>query len=241
MNTENYIKDERLTFENCQTAHTHYRMAFIGGFLGVYPVLNYENILGSAQTSNLIELVTDTLGGNLPHALLRILAMFLYMSAVALATYLPKHSHANLKYISLAIDGLAAILLPLIPRNLPMIIGLYPTFFAMAFQWCSFPGAYGYNSSSIFSTNNLRQFTSALVNVYCNHMPQERLKYHFYGFTLLCFHLGVAADYLLWRRMGRYCSLFALVPVGLTFYQLVRTSNRKTPYNSFQKSYGASC
>ncbi len=234
------IKDERLNFANRQAARTHYHMAFIGGFLGVYPVLNCQDTLGSAQTSNLIGLVTDALGGNLPHTCLRILGMLLYMAAIALAVYLPKHSRINIQYLSLGLDVLAAVILPLLPRDIPLIICLYPTFFAMAFQWCSFPGAYGFTSSSIFSTNNLRQFTSALVNVYCNHMPQERLKYHFYGLTILCFHLGVAADYLLWKSLGKYCSVFAVVPICLAYIQLRKKHQAKAPYHSMAKSYGAS-
>jgi len=52
------------------------------------------------------------------------------------------------------------------------VLGLYPIFFAMAFQWCSFKGIGGYNSATVFSTNNLRQFVSA-VTLFADEKKQE--------------------------------------------------------------------
>ena len=70
----------------------HYTLSFIGGFLGVYAILARCDFLGSAQTSNMIYLVTGILGRNFYEVLLRVGAMLLYMTAVALTVYLPKHT-----------------------------------------------------------------------------------------------------------------------------------------------------
>ncbi|MBR0099652.1 MAG: hypothetical protein IJP90_08035, partial [Treponema sp.] len=44
-------------------AQIHYTVAFIGGFLGIFPIVNAAHFLGSAQTSNLIDIVLGTLNG----------------------------------------------------------------------------------------------------------------------------------------------------------------------------------
>ncbi len=41
----------------------HFVMAFIGGYFGLYAIVARNDLFGSAQTSNLIYLVQDILGG----------------------------------------------------------------------------------------------------------------------------------------------------------------------------------
>ena len=50
----------------------HFTMAFIGGFFGVYTILRFTGLFGSAQTANLIYLTTDLLGGSWADMLLRL-------------------------------------------------------------------------------------------------------------------------------------------------------------------------
>ena len=211
-----------------QTERLHFIMAFIGGWLGVYALLHFANLFGSAQTSNLIAIVTCLLGGNFGEFALRLGGMALYMAAVALATWLPHHLSADLRVVSLGIDGAAAVILGLFPAEIPPVLGLYPLFFAMAFQWCSFPGAHGFVSATIFSTNNLRQFTSAVTEVYLNHDPSYRLKARFFGLTLLSFHAGVAVSYLLWDAVGFQAAWLCLIPI-LAAFGMVRRSIQTVP------------
>ena len=146
----------------------HFVMAFIGGYFGLYAIVARNDLFGSAQTSNLIYLVQDILGGRPVDFVIRIGALVLYSTAVALSVWLPKHTAVNNKILSILIDGGAAILLGFLPKDMNPVLGLYPIFFAMAFQWCSFKGIGGYNSSTVFSTNNLRQFVSA-VTLFAEH------------------------------------------------------------------------
>ena len=83
----------------------------------------------------------------------------------------------------------------------------------MSFQWCCFHGAYGYGSSTIFCTNNIRQFVTGLVETYLNG-NDEKLKIKFFGLTLLAFNLGVTTMCLLFTRFnfGVKSSVLVLVP-----------------------------
>ena len=56
----------------------HFNMAFIGGYLGVHAVLSFGNLLGNAQTSNLISVVTSLLSADWTQLLLRLGGMLLY-------------------------------------------------------------------------------------------------------------------------------------------------------------------
>ena len=196
----------------------HFNMAFIGGYLGVHAVLSFSNLLGNAQTSNLISMVTSLLSGDWQQLLHRIGGMLLYMAAIALTVYLPPRIRCDLRLISVALDAAAAVVVGCFPEDIAPVLGLYPLFFAMAFQWNSFSGADGFVSSSIFSTNNLRQFTMAMTEVWGNHDPTHLPKAAFFGKTLLSFHFGVAASFLLWQAFGFRSAWFALLPCALAFF-----------------------
>lgn len=103
------------------------------------------------------------------------------------------------------------VTLAVMPDNLELIIYLYPMFFAMSFQWTVFAGAEGYGSSTIFSTNNLRQFSTSLVEYICNKDSEKIKKARFYGLTLISFHIGVAVACVVSLLLGTKSTLVALV------------------------------
>ena len=200
-------------------AQIHYTVAFIGGFLGIFPIVNAAHFLGSAQTSNLIDIVLGTLNGEGRSVLFHAVGAFLYALAVFLVTFLPKHTKADVKILAMIVDVSAAIAMWLFPteQNLPLTVYLYPTFFAMAFQWCAFKGAYGFTSSTIFSSNNFRQFISSLTEIFFNGDKSFSLKAKFFGFTLFCFHFGLVLSWLSWHFFGNAGFLFVIVPcMGVT-------------------------
>lgn len=197
----------------------HFTMAFIGGFFGVYTILRFTGLFGSAQTANLIYLTTDLLGGSWTDALLRLGGAVLYMAGIALTVWLPRGRIQDLRRLSVGIDMAAAVLAALLPAGISPVLGLYPLFFAMAFQWNSFPGADSFVSSSIFSTNNFRQFTMALAHTAAGN--DQRPKADFFGKTLLSFHCGVGACFLCWKALGIPSVLLALIPCVLAMAQLL--------------------
>lgn len=196
----------------------HYLMAFTGGFFGVYAIVTFCDLFGNAQTSNLIYFVTDLLGHNYQDAFLRLGGVFLFMCATALTVYLPKHSRINLQITSIFIDMAAAVMVGLFPSDIRPVLALYPFFFATAFQWNSFKGAKGFNSSTLFSTNNLKQFTMAITEVFLNKDKTHTVKAKFFGCTLLSFHIGVGCSYIARIGLGTKSIWLALIPLCVSLY-----------------------
>jgi uncharacterized membrane protein YoaK (UPF0700 family) len=97
----------------------------------------------------------------------------------------------------------------------------------MALQWNSFSSAKGLPSSTIFSTNNLRQFTLALTEFALTRDPSHLGRIRLFGGTLLAFHSGVAVSFLLWHTFGGHTSWFCLLPIALAA-SLVFLDIRKT-------------
>lgn len=200
----------------------HCSMAVIGGFLGAYAILNRHDVFGNAQTSNMIWLILCILGKDFKAVLIRIGALLLYMAGIVLTTLWPKYFKIHVHYLALIVDGIAMIILGLLPKEMDLILALYPIFFAMALQWCAFPGVYGYNCSTIFSTNNLRQFTSALTEYFCSHDKKSAHKAKFYGSVLLSYHFGVAVSFVVYHFLEISGSFVGLGFVAISAVLVVR-------------------
>ena len=205
-------------------AKIHYLVSFVGGFLGIFPIVNASHFLGSAQTSNLIDILLGFFNGNGQSVLFHAGGAFLYALAIFLVTFLPKHTKINIKILSMIVDIAAGFTMWLFPveKNLSLTLYLYPTFFSLAFQWCSFKGAYGFSSSTIFSSNNFRQFISALTEIFCNGNKSFSLQARFFGLTLLCFHLGIAAAWLGWHFLGNTAFLLVIVPSFFVVFDIIK-------------------
>lgn len=210
-----YIIERILLFMHTELKYRfliHYTLSFIGGYLGLYAIVSRADLFGNAQTANLLYLVRDLVGRNFPDMLLRFGALAVYMSAVILTVWIPAHFSMDLRYISIGIDICAVLLLGFLPSEMSPVIALYPVFFAMPFQWCTFKAPGGYNSSTIFSTNNLRQFTSALTEFLMKKDSAQRDKAKFYGMTLLSFHTGAALSLILYMVCNIPGIWFCLIP-----------------------------
>ena len=204
----------------------HYTMAVCGGILGIYAIYNRTSVFGSAQTANLIELVTDLIGGNVPEMLIRAGALAVYVGAIVLAVFLEKTVRFNLKYLAVVLELAVVAVLGFLPAQMNPIVALYPVFFITAFQWSIFKGAKGYVSSTIFSTNNLKQTVSAFTDYLLSGGEETEArkkkgeKAIFFGGTLLSFHLGVAAGYVASVAFGLQSVWLCIVPLSAGLIQL---------------------
>lgn len=204
----------------------HLNMAVIGGFLGGFAILNHHDLFGSAQTSNLISIAMDAAGHPDSDLLFRVISLGFYIMALALTVILPKYTKIPMKSFSLAVDAAAVLIIGLLPSDLNDFIALYPLFFAMAIQWCSFPGADGFTASSIFSTNNLRQFITSLTEYICSRDPKALLKWKFFGKVLCFFHIGVIMSCLSCRHFGISGAWICFLPI-LSGILLVQAEARR--------------
>lgn len=180
----------------------HYTMAFCGGFMGVYAIVDRMGVFGSAQTANLIALICDLLGKDPLEISYRIMALLVYVGGMAATVLVEKRTRWNPMYCSILVDLAAVAAVGFFPEDMNPFVALYPVFFATAFQWCVFKGADGYVSATIFSTNNLKQtvtaFTDYLLSAGEAGREEKRKKASFFGGSLLSFHGGVAAGYVCW-------------------------------------------
>ncbi len=210
MNSDNEVSDEFRKKLHCM-------MAFIGGYIGAYALLNRADVFGNAQTSNLIHVAMSIVGTNFFDLFIRLGGVVLYMAGVALVVIWPKCTKISVHYLAVIVDAFAFIMLGFFPKDMNIIVSLYPVFFAAAVQWTSFSGVYGYNCSTIFSTNNLKQFTMAGVEYICSHDKKFSHKAKFYGSVLITYHLGVACEFFANQVFGIKASWLGLIAVAAAF------------------------
>lgn len=199
-----------------------FTMTFIGGFVGIYALMNHCDLFGSAQTANMIGIVTGVIGGDVYEVLLRVLGLLIYMVGLACAAAV-RHTKINIRWFSLGVDAVCVSGVGFLPDGVNHFAALYPLFFMTAIQWNAFQGAEGFQSSCIFSTNNLRQFTESIVAYLFDKDRSHLGKTRFYGTVLLAFHAGAAAGYLAGVSLGVRASWICLFPV-LTAAVLVSKS-----------------
>lgn len=223
------MTDSRVTPQSDYDARVHYNAALIGGFMGTATVFGLAGGFGNGWTGNAVAAITNAFLGNTAVWVSRVIGALLYMSAIAYITWAKKHTpNVNMKYLSLVAISVASVVLAFIPNNLPAPVGLYPTFISMSFLWCAFPGAYGFSCACIFNTNNMRQFTIGLAEVFLNGNESHRLRFKFYGLTLLFFHLGVVLMCVLQTvlKFGKYAVL-AAIPLCAVMYININTKPKQ--------------
>ena len=205
-----------------ETRRIHYAMAVIGGFFGGFAILMHHNLLSNAQTSNMMSLVIGVLGRNPWQVFLHVGSLVIYMLGLSLTVWLPRYTKWKLSLCSVVIDGLALVAIAFMPEGTDDFVAMYPIFLAMSFQWNSFLGADGYVSSTIFSTNNLRQFTTSMVGFLCDKERHYLHKASFFGGTLLFFHIGVAIVFCSTRCFGTKGALCGFFPLLLAAILIIR-------------------
>ncbi len=193
----------------------HHSMAAAGGFFGVYALLNRSETFGSSTTANLIYLFAAGLSRDPKEFFIRIIALCLYAIGIAFATLLTRASkRGDCRYASVAIDIACCIILAQIPAGIHPVLALYPMFFATAFQWVACSKVGDFQSSSIFSTNNMRQTAAGLTNYLCDRNPKELQRVFVFGTTLICFHTGVVYGWFCMQAWGLK-SIYACIPLAL--------------------------
>lgn len=189
---------------------THHNMAIMGGFLAGYTILNRIHFLGTAQTNNMINFILDICGRNWIDALLRFGAFICYVLGTMCFVIVTKRTRWNIKYVSLGVNLCAYLIMGLLPETIENILVWYPAFFAVSLQWNSFPGAYGYVSSTIFSTNNIKQATLSMTEYLIDKKDDKKLLHRslFFITSFLCFEIGVCCSYWASKYYGIHAIFF---------------------------------
>lgn len=198
----------------------HLSLAMVGGFFGIYAILNTGH-LASAQTSNLLELLLGLLEGNWAIVVMGIGCWVVYVAGTMLPVLLRHYLHANAELVSLAISAAVCLVLPLTVK-LPFPLGLYPIFFAVSVQWSTFVGAQGFVSSTIFSTNNTKQASLGFAAYLCDKDKSHLKQTRFFLTTILFFHLGGTVAFFAVRYLGPWGSLANLALIALALVMVLR-------------------
>jgi uncharacterized membrane protein YoaK (UPF0700 family) len=198
--------------------YIHYMMSIIGGFLGGYALLNRCDLFGSAQTSNMIYIVMGLIGKNSGEVLIRIIGLILYSAGLMLTVLIPKYTKLSIHLISVIVDIIAVVMLGFFPENMNDVVALYPLFFITAMQWNAFKGAKGYVSSTIFSTNNLRQMVLSFTEYVCGRDKMQLDRMFFYLGVLFFYHIGIVFAYLSYKGFGVKSSWLCIFPLVAAVY-----------------------
>lgn len=214
---------------NMHETVSHHAMAVVGGFFGVYALLLRDENFGSSETTNLIYLFASGLGGDMTSFWIRMGAMWCYIAGVIFATLMPKcRKDKDIRYIAIGIDILCCIVLARIPADVDCVLALYPMFFTTAVQWLAFTKGSGFNSSTIFSTNNVRQCFAGIAEYCCSHETKYALQAKFFGGTLICFQMGVVYAYfcLKWWGIQSSYACIPLICIGFLATYMERKSKK---------------
>lgn len=193
----------------------HYSMTWVGGICAVYAIMVRGGNFGAAQTSNLISLVLDFVAKDIPSLFLRLLILFAYGFSLITAYLISIRYPHRAKYICFLVEGICCIITGLIPTTVNPLLALCPVFVLSAFQWQIFTEAKHYNSSTLFSTNNLKQALLSWTNYKINGDLEQKKKAFFFIRTLLSFHTGIFAGYFIVSYFDSKGILFALFPMSL--------------------------
>ncbi len=198
----------------------HYIMSFVGGIFAIYALLEYSNVFGSAETSNMIVLVENFLHWEPCYILIRLGNLFIYALGIIFTMWCARYHHDLQKRISIVIDAIAAVLLSFFPKDIHPVIALYPVAFAMSIQWCTFRGVCGNPSATTFSTGNFRQLVSNAYTYFTEKSKESLFKAKFYLCTLLSFHAGVATVCIIRPYMLHSSIWLAFVPLIAAMIQV---------------------
>ena len=104
MNSESEVSDDFRKKLHCT-------MAFIGGYIGAYALLNRADVFGNAQTSNLIHVAMSIVGTDFLDLFIRLGGVFLYMAGVTLVVIWQKITKISVHYLAVVVDAFAFIML----------------------------------------------------------------------------------------------------------------------------------
>ena len=192
----------------------HWTMPVVGGFLGTYAILTHNGTFGSAETGNMMELAVEVTSLELDTVAVRLLAFLVFGAAIVISYLLTTYSKWNMRKLAIWIDAIGLLTTVFLPDSLDPIAGLYPIFFCAAFQWGTYCGAEGYNSASIFITNNYKQLLLAWTRYFIEKDRKLLAKAVLYSMTVISFFAGACIGCFSVYSWGKYGAFVCLIPLA---------------------------
>lgn len=205
----------------------HHAACIIGGFWAGYTIYNHADIFANAQTGNLIHLVISSFKGRLTLVGLMALCFLVYCGGNVFYVLVRRKVRVSMKIVSLICSSAAVIVVGALPFVRCDYLACYPIVFVAPIQWNAFKIANGNSSSTIFSSNNVRQAAMLTTRYVLGKDKSTGAKARFYWLTLLFFHLGVAFSCAVSMLFGVYGIWFCFVPIALTAAAYYRYQSEK--------------
>ena len=144
-----------------------------------------------------MEMAAALTGKNFAEVGIRFLAFLIFGSAIVISYLLTNFTKLDMRKLVLWVDAAGLTVTAMMPEGMSAVVSLYPIFFCSAFQWGSYSGASGYNSASIFTTNNFKQSLLAWT---------QFVRLYIWG--IWCFYRICTTDcgtpvYVHWKDTGR--------------------------------------
>jgi uncharacterized membrane protein YoaK (UPF0700 family) len=209
--------------KNQWEALIHWNFALVGGFLGAYAILLHMGNFGSAQTGNIMEMAASLVSGEWYDVLLRFLALPLFGGGVVVSYLLTHYTNINMRKLAILVDAAGLVASSLLPLK-PVLVGLYPIFFCSAFQWGVYSSANGYNSATIFSSNNFKQAMLGWTQYFLTKDPEFKKKGILYTNTVLSFFIGACYGAIAVNAFAVRAAYLGSVPLAMGWILVVKHS-----------------
>ena len=198
-----------------------YLMSAVGGYMGAYTLTTGFGVFGSSQTAHMVFLSRSLANLDMGDLIHGIIGTLIYILGIILAVILPKKIGKYSMVCSAVIDITAFCVIAVLPENALPSLEIFISFFAMSFQWASFPSINGYTSATIFSTNNLRQCVSGFTEYLLSSDNEQKCKGLYYLGTLLSFNLSAFAYFFI-TKYANHSIIFGTIPAIIGLFAIFR-------------------
>lgn len=189
----------------------HFLMCGMGGFLGAYAMLLRGGNFGSAVTGNLLECMIHLAEWNWQEVVIRAGASILFIIPFFLSKWIDKKTQWNRRFLCLGLEIFCLLICSCLPLGIHPVLALYPIFFTSSFQWSVFRGTDDYVCSTIFISNNTKEWASSFADFLMTHDPSQKKHADFYGKSVLCFLFIGLLSTILTLHLGPQSALIALI------------------------------
>lgn len=196
-------------------------LSIVGGFLEAYALVNRDGLFANAQTANYTHIWISLAEGQFLDFFYYILPMILYCVAIFVATLMPLWlKRFSWPKICLVLEIAIIVLLGFLPSSLDYRYAILPIFFCTALQYQTFQSCHGFAASTIFVTNNIRQFTNAFALYITKKDKYQWFKSKIYLYTILCFALGVVLSIIFGAFFGDRSVFVCLIPLVAVYIMI---------------------
>lgn len=161
--------------------------------------------------------------------MLRLGGLVVFIIPMILSVLLKKFNALTVKVVCIFMEMVIVFILGIYEYQ--NILSFYSISFIASLQWSFFKGALGYESSVIFSTNNIKQTGLAIIEYIFENdevIKQEKyIKFRFFGNTLFFFHLGVMMAYICYILSGNRSILWSELVLVSAVICLIKIYNER--------------